>query len=125
MFSSSAFGYLRNLTFQYIILSMVFVPFASVASLILIAFAALTGYALQVLFVMAGFMVIQITYSFLAVQLEYEDLNLIVLSPLFVVGYKELRNFIKIKSLFDILMRREMKWGALKRVGVPEQKSTV
>ena len=122
VFSSSAFGYLRNLTFQYIILSMVFVPFASVASLIVIALAVLTGYALQVLIVMAGFMVIQTTYSFLAVQMDDEDLKLIVLSPLFVVGYKELRNFIKLKSLFDILSRREMKWGALKRVGVPEPK---
>ncbi|PVX23103.1 MAG: glycosyl transferase [Candidatus Bathyarchaeum sp.] len=125
VFSSSSFGYLRNLTFQYIILSMVFVPFASVASLVIIAFAALTGYALQVLFVMAGFMLIQTTYSFLAVQMDDEDLKLIVLSPLFVVGYKELRNFIKLKSLFDILSRREMKWGTLKRVGVPETKSTV
>ena len=54
-----------------------------------------------------------------------EDLKLIVFSPLFVVGYKELRNFIKLKSLFDVLSRREMKWGTLKRVGVPEPKSTV
>ena len=104
---------------------MIFVPFASVASLILIAFSALTGYVLQVLIVMAGFMLIQITYSFLAVQMDDEDLKLIVLSPLFVVGYKELQNFIKLKSLFDILSRRKMKWGALKRVGVPEPKSTV
>ncbi len=125
VFGNPRFGYLRNLTFQYIILSMVFVPFVSIASLIVIFFAVLTGYALQVLLVMAVFILIQTTYSFLAIMMDEEDLKLAVFSPLFVVGYKEVRNFIKIKSLFDILSRRELKWGTLTRVGTPETKSTV
>jgi hypothetical protein len=37
-----------------------------------------------------------------------------------VVDFKELRNF-KIKSLFDILSRREMQWGTLQRIGTPEK----
>lgn len=124
VFGNPRFDYLRNLTFQYIILSMVFIPFVSLASLSLIL-AVLTGYALQVLIVMAAFMLIQATYSFLAIQMDNEDLKLIVLSPLFVIGYKELRNFIKIKSLFDILSRREMKRGTLTRIGTTETKSKV
>ena len=121
VFGNPRFGYLRNLTFQYIILSMVFVPFVSVVSIIVIFLAVLTGYALQVLLVMAIFMLIQTTYSFLAVQMDNEDMKLVVLSPLFVVGFKELRNFIKIKSLFDILSRREMQWGSLKRIGTEKK----
>jgi poly-beta-1,6-N-acetyl-D-glucosamine synthase len=121
VFSNARFGYLRNLTFQYVLLSMVFVPFVSVVSLIVIALAVLTGYTFQVLLVMAVFMLIQTTYSFLAVQMDDEDVKLIILSPLFVVGYKEIRNLIKIKSLFDILSRREMQWGTLKRIGAPEK----
>jgi hypothetical protein len=98
-------------------LSTIFVPFVSVVSLVVIFLAVLTGYAFQVLIVLAAFMLIQATYSFLAIQLDDdEDLKLIIFSPFFVVGYEELRNFIKIKSLFDILSRREMKWGTLKRV---------
>jgi hypothetical protein len=124
-FGNPRLGYLRNLTFQYIILPMIFVPFVSLASLIVIFLVVLTGYALQVLIVMAVFMLIQATYGFLAIQMDNEDLKLIVLSPLFVVDYKELRNFIKIKSLFDILARREMKWSTLTRVGTTETKSTV
>lgn len=121
VFSNSRYGYLRNLTFQYIILSMVFVPLVSVVSLVVIAYALLAGYLLQVLSVMAVFMLIQSTYSFLAIQMDDEDLKLIVLSPLFVIGFKELRNFIKIKSLFDILLRRKMKWGTLKRIGTTKK----
>ena len=121
VFENPRFGYLRNLTFQYIILSMFFVPFVSVASLIVIAISALTGHVLQVLFVMGVFMLIQATYSFLAILMDDEDMKLLIYSPLFVVGYKEVRNFVKIKSLFDILSRREMKWGSLQRIGDQKQ----
>jgi hypothetical protein len=100
---------------------MVFVPFVSVVSLGVILLAVLTGSALQVLIVMAVFMLIQTTYSFLAVEMDDEDVKLVVFSPLFVVGYKELRNFIKIKSLFDILTKREMKWGTLQRIGTEKR----
>ncbi|MCW4022606.1 MAG: glycosyltransferase family 2 protein [archaeon] len=124
VFGNPRFGYLRNLTFQYIVLSMIFVPFVSVVSLVAIAIALLTGYALQVLIVMGVFVLIQATYSLLAILMDDEDWKLIIYSPLFVVGYKEVRNFIKIKALFDILSRRKMTWGTLQRIGATETKQT-
>jgi len=66
-------------------------------------------------------MLIQATYSLLAIMMDYEDLKLIVYSPLFVVGYKEVRNFIKLKSLLDIILKREMKWGSLQPIGAQKQ----
>ena len=63
----------------------------------------------------------QATYSYLAVQMDDEDVKLILVSPLFVVGYKEIRNLIKIKSLFDVILKRESKWGSIKRVGTPKR----
>lgn len=94
-------------------------------SLAVIALAVLTGCALQVLIVMGIFMLIQTTYSFLAIMMDNEDMKLVIYSPLFVVGFKEVRNFIEIKALFDILSRREIKWGTLQRIGTTETKSTV
>ena len=73
---------------------------------------------------MGGFILIQATYSFLAIQMDNEDLKLILYSPLFVVGYKEIRNFIKIKALIDILRKKEMKWGAIQRIGINENLQT-
>ncbi|MGD2066181.1 MAG: glycosyltransferase [Candidatus Bathyarchaeota archaeon] len=121
VFENPRFGYLRNLTFQYIILSMFVVPLISLVSLAVIALSVATGHVLQVLFVTGAFMLIQATYSFLAIMMDDEDLKLIIYSPLFVVGYKEVRNFIKIKSLIDILLKREMKWGSLQRIGAQKQ----
>jgi hypothetical protein len=103
---------------------MIFVPFVSVVSLIVIFLAVLMGHAFQVLSVMAVFMLIQATYSFLAIMMDDEDWKLAVYSPLFVMGYKEVRNFLKIRALFDVFSKREMKWGTLQRIGATETRST-
>ena len=121
VFKNPRFGYLRNLTFQYIILSMYVVPLISVVSLAVIAWSLVTGYALQVLLVMGVFMLMQATYSFLAILMDDEDMKLLIYSPLFVVGYKEVRNFVKLKSLLDVVLKREMKWGSLQRIGADKQ----
>jgi len=124
VFENPRFGYLRNLTFQYLILSMFFVPFVSLASLVVIFISVLIGYAVQVLLVMGVFILIQATYSFLAILMDDKDPKLLIYSPLFVVGHKELRNFLKIRALLDVLTKRQMQWGTLQRVGserrVPE-----
>ena len=115
----SRFGFVHTLTFPYVLISMLFIPFASIFTIISLAYAVLSGYGFQVLYVMAGFMLLQATYSLLALQMDNEDLKLIIFSPLFVIGYKELRNFIKIKSFLDVfIFRKEMKWGRITRAGL-------
>ena len=121
VFRNSRFGFVHNLTFPYVLLSMLFIPLASIVSIVVVIAAALTGSGLQVLYVICGFVLLQVTYSFLAIQMDNEDLKLTVYSPLFVVGYKEIRNFIKIKALIDFLRKKEMKWGAIQRVGVKQE----
>jgi cellulose synthase/poly-beta-1,6-N-acetylglucosamine synthase-like glycosyltransferase len=120
VFRYSRFGFVHDLTFPYVLLSMLFIPLVSLVSIAVIITAALAGSGFQVLYVIGGFILLQATYSFLAIQMDNEDLKLIIYSPLFVVGYKEIRNFIKIKALIDILRKKEMKWGAIQRIGVKE-----
>ena len=122
VFENPRFGYLRNLTFQYIILSMYVVPVISVVSLVVIAWSIVMGHLFQVLLVMGVFMLMQTTYSFLAILMDDEDMKLLIYSPLFVVGFKEVRNFVKLKSLLDVVLKREMKWGSLQRIGADEKK---
>lgn len=117
IFRNPRFGYVRELTFPYIMLAMVFIPLASLVSLVTTVLALFYGYGLQVLMILMGFIVLHGTYSFLAIQLDDEDLKLLVYAPLQVVGYKELRHFIKIKSLIDVLLGREMEWGKITREG--------
>jgi cellulose synthase/poly-beta-1,6-N-acetylglucosamine synthase-like glycosyltransferase len=123
VFWYSRFGFVHNLTFPYIMLSMLFIPIAQIVSIISIVAAIMIGYGLQVLSVMAGFILLQTTYSYIALQMDNEDMKLIIYSPLFVVGYKEIRNFIKLKALIDTLRKKEMKWGAIQRIGEAKEKS--
>ncbi len=117
VFLSSRFGFVHTLTFPYVLLSMLFIPLASIISIISIVFAVMEGYGMQVLSVMCGFILLQTTYNFLALQMDDEDMKLIIYSPFFVVGYKEIRNFIKLRALIDVLRKREMQWGAIQRIG--------
>ena len=118
IFRRSKFGFVHTLTFPYVLISMLFIPFASIFTIISLIYAILSGLGLQALYVMAGFMLLQATYSLLAIQMDDEDLKLIVFSPLFVIGYKEIRNFIKIKSFLDVfLFKKEMRWERIKRIG--------
>jgi len=118
VFRRSKFGFVHTLTFPYVLISMLFIPFASIFTIISLIYAILSGLGLQALYVMAGFMLLQATYSLLAIQMDDEDLKLIVFSPLFVIGYKEIRNFIKIKSFLDVfLFKKEMRWERIKRIG--------
>jgi len=114
----SRFGFAHTLTFPYVLISMLFIPFASVFTIVSLIYAAFSGYIFQALYVLAGFILLQATYSLLAIQMDDEDLKLVVFSPLFVVGYKEIRNFIKIKSFLDVfLLKKEMKWSKVHRIG--------
>ncbi len=117
VFGNPRFGFVHNLAFPYLLLSMLFIPFASVVSIISTIAALSAGLGLSVFYVMIGFILLHATYSFLALQMDNEDLRLLVFSPLFVVGYKEVLSFIKIKSFIDILFKKETKWGEIKRIG--------
>lgn len=108
---------------------MLFIPVASVVSIAAMIVAATSGYLVSMLQVLSGFILLQTTYSLLAVLMDDEDPKLIVLSPLFVVGFKDLRNFIKLKSFVDVITKRQMQWGQISRLGTSaefsESKSSI
>jgi len=56
------------------------------------------------------FLALQFLLSILAIQLDEEDMRLALFAPFFLVGYKHFSDFLMIKSLFDVLLRRQMKW---------------
>jgi hypothetical protein len=46
------------------------------------------------------------------------DWKLLLYSPLFVIGYKQLMDFFMVKSILDVLFDRKMKWTSAKRSGI-------
>ncbi len=48
---------------------------------------------------------------------QREKLKLVLYSPLMVIGYAQILDFILIKSIFNVLFHRDLKWSRAKRIG--------
>ena len=56
--------------------------------------------------------------SALAVRIDRDDPRLIAFSPFLVIGYKQLVDFLLIKSILETLFKTKTQWTSPKRIGV-------
>lgn len=106
VFFNPKFGYMHSLTLPYMLLSMILVPFASVLVIATSIVMLINGEGMTLLYAFVVFVLLHVLMAALAIQLGKDDWKLIVLSPLYVVGYKHFLDFIMIKAFFDILLNR-------------------
>jgi len=111
------YGFLHRLGFPFILVSMVFVPFASVAVWASALVAIISGAYISVLSMLLLFIALQSLLSLLAIEIDEEDVRLVAYSPFFVIGYKHLIDAFTIKALFDVIMKRRVEWTRARRVG--------
>jgi cellulose synthase/poly-beta-1,6-N-acetylglucosamine synthase-like glycosyltransferase len=114
---NSRYGFLQKLSFPFMILSMTFLPLAGLVNLVAVAGAIAAGDGLRLVPTFLFFCLLQFMLSLLALELDNEDWKLAGYSPLFIFGYKQLCDFIMLKSLFDVLFRRKLKWTSVRRIG--------
>ena len=74
------------------------------------------GNGMQVLSIFAFFILLQFLLTMLDIQLEDEDMKLVIYSPLFVVGYKQLIDLLELRSMFDIITQRKVGWTRSRRM---------
>ncbi len=79
--------------------------------------AALTGELFQFLSILGFFILLETLASLLALIMDNEDLRLVVLAPLFVIGYRQVRDIIRFRAMFQVLFRRKIGWTRASRVG--------
>ena len=111
------FGSLSVIGYPYILLSMVFVPLCGLLAIFSGIFACLTGAALEFLQMLGLFVSLEVLFSILAIQLDNEDLKLALYAPFFMIGYRQLRDLIRFKSLIDVVFRRKLTWTKVQRMG--------
>jgi cellulose synthase/poly-beta-1,6-N-acetylglucosamine synthase-like glycosyltransferase len=114
---NSRYGFLQKLSFPFLLLSMVFLPLASLVNIIAVFCVIGDGDGLLLLPTFLFFCLLQFMLSLLALQLDNEDWKLAFCAPLFILGYKQLCDFVMIKSLIDVLFRRRLKWTSVRRIG--------
>jgi cellulose synthase/poly-beta-1,6-N-acetylglucosamine synthase-like glycosyltransferase len=114
---NARFGFLQKLSFPFMVISMTFIPLAGLINIVASAGVIAEGEGLLLVPTLLFFCLLQFMLSLLAVQLDDEDWKLALYSPLFILGYKNLCDFVMIKSLIDVLFRRRLKWTSVHRIG--------
>jgi len=117
IFLNPRFGSLHKLAAPLIATMTIFIPFAGIAVIISAVILIWSGNVHELLYLFGLFITLQFFLSALAIQLDDEDMKLLLYSPFFVIGYKHLIDWIMIRSLFDILLKRKVTWTRVKRIG--------
>jgi poly-beta-1,6 N-acetyl-D-glucosamine synthase len=114
-FTNPRFGPLHQLSYPFLLLNMLILPFIGIVIWASTIMAIIEGWWLQVTYLFLIFLCLQFLVSTLAVLIDDEDKSLILYAPFFVVGFKHLIDFWMIKALIDVLIRKNLRWTSAKR----------
>jgi cellulose synthase/poly-beta-1,6-N-acetylglucosamine synthase-like glycosyltransferase len=114
---NTRYGFLQKLSFPYMVISMTFLPLAGLVTLIAAISVIIGGHGMMLLTTSCFFFILQLMLSALAISLDDEDQKLTPYAVFFVFGYKQLCDFIMIKSFIDVIFRRKLKWTSVRRIG--------
>jgi cellulose synthase/poly-beta-1,6-N-acetylglucosamine synthase-like glycosyltransferase len=120
------YGFLQRLSFPHMVISMFFMPLAGIFNTITTVMIILEGDGMMLIPAFTFFTLLQYLLAFMSIQLDGEDKKLALYSPLFVIGYKQLCDFVILKSFFDVIFRgRKLKWTSAQRVGASTAHKTI
>lgn len=111
------FGFLSGLGYPYLLISILFVPLAGLMALMSGMLAALMGELMNFLQILGLFILLELLFSLLAIMMDGEDLRLLLLAPLFVIGYRQIRDIIRLEAMIEVLLRRRVRWTRAARMG--------
>jgi len=115
--SNPRFGMLHKLALPFMILGMLVLPIigmmVTAASIVSLALGEWEVLAIM----MAHFILLTYLVSALAVRIDKSDPKLIAYAIFFVIGYKQIVDFLLIKALFEMLLHKKAVWTSAKRVG--------
>ncbi|WP_224269344.1 glycosyltransferase [Haloprofundus salinisoli] len=115
VFLDGQFGLLHRIAFPYVLFSMSVLPALGVAIVSLVVWSLISGSYLHVFGMLMFFVVLQVLLSILAVRVDDDDLSLVWYAPFSIVGYKQFLDAVLIRSLFDVLRRRNLRWTSARR----------
>ncbi|MCH7647881.1 MAG: glycosyltransferase, partial [Thaumarchaeota archaeon] len=115
------FGFLQKLAFPYMLIAMIILPATGFIVLGSAVFAIIEGDYVFVLASFGFFIVIQYLMTALAVRIDGDDPKLILFSIFFNFGYKQILDYILLRTAIEQLFRRKASWTSAKRIGFDEK----
>ncbi|MBN1375972.1 MAG: glycosyltransferase [Dehalococcoidia bacterium] len=103
-FFNPRFGIMHKLTFPYMLISMTLVPVASLVVIVTSIIMLINGEWMTLVLALGLFTALQFMLSIIGVLIAEDDMKLVLLSPLFIVGYKQFLDFTMLKALIDIIL---------------------
>jgi cellulose synthase/poly-beta-1,6-N-acetylglucosamine synthase-like glycosyltransferase len=115
---NSRYGFLQRLSFPHIAISMIFLPLAGVVNIVSTIMILFSGAGMILVPTFLFFCFLQFLLCILAIELDGEDRKLAFYAPFLLLGYKQICDFILLKSFYDFVFRRKkLKWTSAKRFG--------
>jgi poly-beta-1,6 N-acetyl-D-glucosamine synthase len=116
--TNSRYGMLYKYGYPLILLTMLTLPFLGmvVAAFIFVGLLYDMWFILLSSFIIFGSL--QFVLGAIAIILDDEDWKYLLYAPLMVIGYKQILDFFTVKSTFDVLFRRNLKWNPSTRYGM-------
>jgi len=115
------FGFLQKLAFPYMVLGMIILPITAFFMLGSAIIAVIQGDYLFVLGSFAFFAGLQALLVALAVRIDGDDPKLIFFSVFFILGFKQILDFLLVMQLIEQILGRKTRWSSTKRVGFGER----
>jgi cellulose synthase/poly-beta-1,6-N-acetylglucosamine synthase-like glycosyltransferase len=120
------YGFLQRLSFPHLAISMIFLPAAGLVNIMSTVIIIINGTGMVLVPTFLFFCFLQFMLCILAIQLDDEDRKLALYSPLLLLIYKQLCDYILLKSFIDVLFRRKkLKWTSAARVGAEAAKKAL
>jgi len=115
------FGFLQKLAFPYMLIAMIILPITGFVVLASAILALIEGDTLFVLTSFGFFIALQYLINAMAVRIDGDDPKLILYSVFFNFGYKQLLDFLLLRTAVAQLFKRKAKWTSAKRIGLNEK----
>lgn len=115
--SNPRFGMTAEIGFPYLLMSIMFMPIVSFVSLAILVYLSFTEYFPNVVTLIGMFIFLESLLSLFSITVDEEDWQLIIYAPLFVIGYRQFRDFVKLKAFYNVIFRRSGGWRTVKRMG--------
>lgn len=110
------FGYLHRISYPLMALHMLVIPIASLMLWVFVAYQLIIGNYYFVAFTLGMFVLLQYLLSAMAVRMDKDDKKMILYAVFFVIGYKQIIDFLQIKAVIEEVIGQKAKWTRAQRM---------
>ena len=115
--TTARYGMVQKFGYPITLLTFLIPPLLDIGVTVLAVFAFVGGTWILIIIPFVLFILLQFLLSAIAILLDgREEWRLMLYSPFAIIGYKQIISFIIIKSIFDVILRKDLKWTNTRQV---------